>query len=98
MWSLFVYFVYLVLCFYIFVMEWVFVVFVVLFVIVVVNGVIGWVLIFGYLGLLVMGFMGVVLGSVILIVFLCVGFVVVVVMSRNFWCYWLFGWWWCVDW
>lgn len=98
MWSLPAYFVHLALRFYISAMERAFAVFAVLFATVVVNGVIGWALIFGHLGLPAMGFTGAALGSAISTVFLCAGLAVVVVTSRNFRRYRLFGRWWRADW
>ncbi len=98
MWSLPAYFVHLGLRFYISAMERAFAVFAVLFATVIVNGVASWALIFGHLGLPALGFAGAPIGSAISTFFLCAGLAAVVVTSRNFRRYRLFGRWWRADW
>ena len=98
MWSLPAYFVHLALRFYISAMERAFAVFAVLFATVVVNAVASWALIWGHFGLPAMGFAGAPLGSVISTYFLCFGLIAVVLTSRHFRRYRLFGRWWRADW
>lgn len=98
MWSLPAYFVHLVLRFYISALERAFAVFAVLFATVLVNGVVSWALIFGHLGLPAMGFAGAPIGSAISTFFLCGGLAAVVVTSKHFRRYRLFGRWWRADW
>jgi MATE family multidrug resistance protein len=57
-----------------------------------------WALIFGHLGLPALGFAGAPIGSAISTFFLCAGLAAVVVTSRNFRRYQLFGRWWRADW
>ena len=98
MWSLPAYFIHLALRFYISAMERAFAVFAVLFATVVVNALAGWALIFGHFGLPAMGLRGAATGSAISNLFLCAGLVVVIVTSRHFRRYRLFGRWWRADW
>ena len=98
MWSLPAYFVHLALRFYISAMERAFAVFVVLFATVIVNAVISWALMFGHFGLPAMGFVGAPIGSAISTFFLCIGLAAVVVASKHFRRYHLFGRWWRADW
>jgi multidrug resistance protein, MATE family len=98
MWSLPAYFVHLTLRYYISAMERAFAVFAVLFATVIVNGVVSWALIFGHFGLPAMGFAGAPLGSLISTFFLCFGLVAVVITSKHFRRYRLFGRWWRADW
>ncbi len=98
MWSLPAYLVHLVLRFYISAMERAFAVFAVLFATVIVNGVVSWALIFGHLGLPAMGFPGAPIGSAVSTAFLCAGLAAVVVTSRHFRRYRIFGRWWRADW
>jgi multidrug resistance protein, MATE family len=98
MWSLLPYFLHLALRFYIAAMERAFAVFVILFATVIVNGVAGWALIFGHLGLAPMGLPGAALGSAISNLFLCAGLALVIVTSPHFRRYHIFGRWWRADW
>ena len=98
MWSLPAYFLHLALRFYISAMERAFAVFAVLFATVIVNGVAGWALIFGHLGFPAMGLPGAAIGSAISNLFLCAGLAAVVVTSKHFRRYHLFGRWWRPDW
>ena len=98
MWSLLPYFVHLVMRFYISAMERAFAVFAMLFLTVLVNGVAGWALIFGHLGLPPLGLAGAAIGSLIATVFLSVGLVAIVVWRKPFRRYRLFGRWWRADW
>ena len=98
MWSLLPYSVHLALRFYISAMERAFAVFAVLFATVVVNALAGWALIFGHLGMPAMGLPGAAIGSAISNLFLCCGLVAVVMTSRHFRRYRLFGNFWRADW
>ena len=98
MWSLLPYFLHLALRFYISAMERAIAVFAVLFATVAVNALGGWVLIFGHFGLPAMGLPGAALASAISNLFLCAGLALVVITSRHFRRYRLFGHFWRADW
>ena len=98
MWSLPAYFIHLALRFYISAMERAFAVFAVLFLTVVVNAIAGYALIFGHFGLPALGLPGAAIGSALSNLFLCSGLVAVVMSSRHFRRYRLFGRWWRADW
>ncbi len=98
MWALLPYYAHLALRYYISAMERAFAVFAVLVVTVAFNALAGWVLIFGHGGVPALGMAGAALASVASTVFLCAGLAAVVVTSRHFRRYRLFGRWWRADW